>query len=65
MSFRNKLRVKATRRAERSERKTRTWDCMRFHGVHVRKTDVLGHRYLARKGLPHSKRLTQVVIHAA
>jgi len=61
VSFRNKLRIKAIRRVERAERVRRP---VPFLGVWVRKTDVLGHRYLASEGLPHSESSARVVIHA-
>ena len=54
MSFRNKLEQKAIRRDERATRKMHARLRMPFCGVVVTKGMVLGHRYLAQRGLDFS-----------
>lgn len=62
MSARNTLAAKAARRADRQHRKALAARHIRHHGVVVRKSDVLSHRYLWVHKLPYSPAIAAVHI---
>jgi hypothetical protein len=62
MSFHNHIEQKRLRRAERADRKAKSARRIPYGGVVVHSKMVLGHRYLASKGLDFSPGVAAVLL---